>query len=147
MTLIKYRTPASPASPVDRLASELFGQSIDRFFGNDGFADHAPRVNIVERPDDFKLEVLAPGFDKKDLKVNMVNDSLTISGEHTVENQDEDERYTRREFNRSSFERSFVIPKSVKADAIQAEYMNGVLKVIIPKTEESKPQERNISIN
>lgn len=146
MTLMKYRTPATPASPVDRLASEIFGSDIARFFGHDGFRDHAPRVNIVESKDDYRVEVQAPGFDKKDLKVDMVDDTLTIRGEHTEEASNAEVRWTRREFSRSSFERSFVLPKLVQADGIKADYLNGVLRLTIPKMEEAKPKTRSISI-
>ncbi len=146
MTLMKYSAPVAPASPVDRLASEIFGSNIARFFGSDGLMDHAPRVNIVESTDDFRVDVQAPGFDKKDLKVEMVDDTLTIRGEHTEEASTEEMRWTRREFSRSNFERSFVLPKSVKAEAIKADYVNGVLRLTIPKTEEAKPKTRSISI-
>ena len=147
MTLVKYKSaPVSTASPVDRLASEIFGPNISRFFGSDGFLDHGPRVNIVESNDDFKLEMQAPGFDKKDLKIEMVDDTLTIRGEHTEDEQHEETRWNRREFSRTAFERSFVMPHSVKADAIKAEYVNGVLQVTIPKSEEAKPKTRTITI-
>ncbi len=147
MALVKYNSaPASTASPVDRLASEIFGSNISRLFGNDGFMDHGPRVNIVEGKDDFRLEMQAPGFDKKDLKLEMVDDTLTIRGEHTEEQAKEDTRWTRREFGRAAFERRFVLPQSVKVDAIKADYVNGVLQLTIPKSEEAKPKTRTISI-
>ena len=147
MTLVKYgSTPATVASPVDRLASEIFGQSIGRLFGSDGFMDHAPRVNIVETEDDFVVEMQVPGFDKKDLKVEMVDDRLTIRGEMTEENMNDETRWTRREFTRSAFERSFVLPQSANGDEIKADYANGVLHLTIPKREESKPKTRSISI-
>ena len=147
MTLVKYKSaPVSTASPVDRLASEIFGPNIARLFGSDGLMDHGPRVNIVEGPEEFRLEMQAPGFDKKDLKIEMVDDTLTIRGEHTEDEQNEETRWTRREFSRTAFERSFVMPQSVKADAIKADYVNGVLKVTIPKSEEAKPKTRTISI-
>ncbi len=148
MTLVKYKSaPVSTASPVDRLASEIFGPNIARLFGSDGLMDHGPRVNIVEGPEEFRLEMQAPGFDKKDLKIEMVDDTLTIRGEHTEDEQNEETRWTRREFSRTAFERSFVMPQSVKADAIKADYVNGVLKVTIPKSEEAKPKTRTISIH
>ncbi len=147
MTLVKYSSPVSAVSPVDRLASEIFGQTIGRIFGSDGFMDHAPRVNIQETNDEFLLEMLVPGFDKKDLKVSLEDDTLTIRGEHTVEQAEgEEPRWTRREFTMQSFERSFVLPQSVNGDAIKADYTNGVLKLAIPKKEESKPRVRAISI-
>lgn len=147
MALVKYNSaPVNTASPVDRLASEIFGSNISRLFGSDGVMDHSPRVNIVEGKDDYRLEMQAPGFDKKDLKLEMVDDTLTIRGERTEEQEKEDTRWTRREFSRSAFERSFVLPQSVKVDAIKADYVNGVLQVTIPKSEEAKPKTRTISI-
>jgi len=147
MTLVKYKSaPVSTASPVDRLASEIFGPNIARLFGSDGLMDHSPRVNIVESTEEYRLEMQAPGFDKKDLKVEMMDDTLTIRGEHTEEERKEDSRWTRREFSRTAFERSFVLPQSVKADAIKADYVNGVLQLTIPKSEEAKPKTRTISI-
>lgn len=147
MALVKYNGPVMGTSPVDRLASDIFGQSIGRFFGGDGFLDHAPRVNIVERAEEFVVEMQAPGFDKKDLHVEMLNDTLTIRGEHTEEDRtNDDERYTRREFARNEFERSFVLPNTVNGDAIKADYVNGVLRLNVPKKEESKPKKRMISI-
>jgi HSP20 family protein len=145
MTLVKYNSASRPVG-VDRLASEIFGPNISRFFGNDGFLEHSPRVNIVEGDDDFRLEMQVPGFDKKDLKIEMVDDTLTIRGEHTEEEQKDESRWTRREFSRSAFERSFVMPHSVKTDAIKADHVNGVLKLTIPKSEEAKPKTRTISI-
>src|SRR5690606_29904936 len=142
MTVMRYNSsPAIRTSPVDRLASEIFGQSIGRMLGSDGLMDHSPRVNIVENSDAYRVEILVPGFDKKDLKVEMVDDTLTIRGEHTEE-QDEGsgERFMRREFSRQAFERSFVLPNSVQADHISAEYVNGVLKLNVPKSEEAKPK-------
>jgi HSP20 family protein len=147
MTL--YRTscvPARHASPVDRLASGIFGRDIAQFFGSDDVFTRAPRVNIVERKDDFQVQVLAPGFRKEELKMDIANDVLTISGEHSNEQLSEGERYTRREFSTTSFKRSFTLPKEVKSDAIVATYENGVLNVNIPKSEESKPQTRTIEI-
>jgi HSP20 family protein len=146
MTLVKYSSPVTSASPVDRLASELFGSNITRLFGSDGFAEHSPRVNIMETPDDFRIAMQVPGFDRKDLKVDLVNDTLTIRGELTEEEDEQNVRWTRREFGRMSFERSFTVPATVKTDAIKAEVVNGVLQLTIPKSEEAKPRTRTISV-
>lgn len=144
-----YKTNCAPvrhASPVDRLASELFGRDISHFFGSDDHFTRSARVNIVERKDDFQVQVLAPGFSKEDLKLNIEGDVLTITGEHKAENLNEGERITRREFSTASFKRSFTLPKTVKADAVSATYEAGVLAVSIPKAEEAKPQTRTIEI-
>lgn len=146
MTIMKYRSPAHVTTPVDRLASEIFGSHIGRFFGNDGFTDHAPRVNIQETKESFVVDVQVPGFGKDDLKVEVHGDTLTIRGEHTTDATAENTRWTRREFSRSRFERSFVLPKTVQADAIKAGHVNGVLTLTIPKSEDSKPKTHTVSI-
>jgi HSP20 family protein len=146
MTLMKYRGPVSGLSPVDRLASEIFGSNIGRLLGTDGFLSTAPRVNITEQADQYLLEMEVPGFDKKDLKVEMVGDTLTIRGEHNESSTKEEEHYTRREFGRSSFERRFVLPQTANSEAIQADHVNGVLKLTIPKVVETKPKAKEISI-
>jgi HSP20 family protein len=148
MTLVRYTSSPANSSSVDRLASEIFGQSIGRFLGSDGFLEHAPRVNIVEGKDAYRVDVQVPGFDKKDLKIEMVNDTLTIRGEHTEESrsQENEGRFMRREFGRRAFERSFVLPERVQQDGIRAESTNGVLRITIPKSEDTKPRTRTISI-
>ncbi|MCO5275899.1 MAG: Hsp20/alpha crystallin family protein [Flavobacteriales bacterium] len=146
MALMKYRGPVDEAFPVDRLASEIFGSNIAHLLGSDGLSIHTPRVNITERTKDYRLEMEAPGFDKKDLKVDLQEDTLTIRGEHATEERKEEERYTRKEFSRASFERSFMLPNTADAAKVAADYANGVLTLTIPKREESKPKSRQISI-
>jgi len=146
MALMKFRGPVDEAFPVDRLASDTFGSNIARLLGSDTLSHHAPRVNITERAKDFRLEMEVPGFDKKDLKVDLQEDTITIRGEHAAMERQAEERYTRREFNRSSFERSFVLPATADAANVAADYTNGVLTLIIPKHEESRPSTRRISI-
>lgn len=146
MTIMKYRSPMTGYAPVDRLAREIFGPSIARSFGMDAPMDHAPRVNITETADMFNVEALVPGFSKEDLKVELNGDTLTISGTHTATETKEELRWNRREFARTGFERSFILPKTVQVDAIQASHVNGVLTLLIPKAEESKPKARAIKI-
>ncbi|SDG61672.1 Hsp20/alpha crystallin family protein [Psychroflexus sediminis] len=127
----------------------------DRLFNNDMFnRDYSetnttlPSVNIKENEDKFGVEVAVPGFDKKDFKIELNNNELTISSEKKEEHEKEEgERYTRREFSYQSFRRSFTLPNTVDGDKISAQYKNGVLYVDIPKREEAKPKPaREISI-
>lgn len=100
-----------------------------------------PSVNIKENADEFKVEVAAPGFGKDDFKLHLDNDLLTILSEKREENETQDgERFTKREFSYQSFSRSFTLPQSADAERIDASYENGILRVIIPKKEEAKPQ-------
>ena len=123
----------------------------DRFFEGDLFdwSNHnfsmtnttLPSVNIVEKADEFKVELAAPGFDKGDFKLELNHDVLTISSEKQTENESEENgHFTKREFSYQSFTRSFTLPHSVDSEHIDATYDRGILYVSIPKKEESKPK-------
>ena len=99
-----------------------------------------PAVNVKETPENFIVEMAAPGMKKEDFKVELNNNVLTISSEQKQENEEkENDRYTRKEFSYQSFQRSFQLSReAVDADNIQAKYENGVLHLTIPKREEVK---------
>ena len=102
--------------------------------GNRGFI---PSANITERDKDFLIELAAPGMSKKDFKVELENNTLSISSEKEEKREEEKEGISRKEFSYNSFCRSFRLPENSKADKIEAEYENGILKVAIPKKEVS----------
>ncbi len=123
----------------------------DRFFDNDmldwnnrHFSDTnttLPSVNIKENTDEYIVEVAAPGFEKKDFNIEVENDTLIISSEKKINNEEkEDERVTKREFSYQSFTRSFALPVLVEREKIKAKYDNGILNILIPKKEEAKPK-------
>lgn len=99
-----------------------------------------PAVNVKETPENFIVEMAAPGMKKEDFKVELNNNLLTISSEVKQESENKDnDRYTRKEFSYQSFQRSFQLSReAVDADNIQAKYENGVLHLTIPKREEVK---------
>jgi len=146
MTLVKHRPQGPLVTPFDELFNGFFGRDLSHFIGSDDMQRSSPRVNITESKESFKLDLLAPGLHKEDLKMNVENDTLTISAEKKNEALVEGERYTRREFGFSAFKRSFRLPENVTAENIKAEFTNGVLSVSIPKTEPAKPAVREISI-
>jgi HSP20 family protein len=119
----------------------------DDFFGDDFLSGifgqstgvSKPAVNIKEDKEDFKIEVAAPGLSKKDFKVDIDNDVLTISSVKKDEKEEKDgEKYMRREFSYSSFKRSFSLPETVDSDKIKAAHKDGVLEITIPKRNEAK---------
>jgi HSP20 family protein len=123
----------------------------DRFFDPD-FMDWSnrnfsttnttlPSVNIKEGSEGYEVEMAAPGFEKKDFRIELNHDLLTISSEKKVENEiKEGQQFTRREFSYQSFSRSFTLPSTADGEKIAARYENGILKVSIPKKEEAKPK-------
>lgn len=128
----------------------------DDIFGKDFLADFfdssvnktIPEVNVKESADNFKIEVAAPGLAKNDFKIEVNNNVLTISSEKEAKNEEEGEKFIRREFSYSSFQRSFSLPDSVNQDKIRANHKDGILIVEIPKRDEAKEKpKREIKIS
>jgi HSP20 family protein len=114
----------------------------DRWFDTNGGSMSqmltVPAINIVERQDHYEIAVAAPGMKKDDFNVDVEGNLLTISAESQQRKEDHNERHTRREFSYTSFSRSFTLPEGVIKDRIDASYENGLLKLMLPKTEEAK---------
>jgi HSP20 family protein len=141
MTLVK-RNPAT----FNFLIDEIFN-GFPANWGKDQVQHHyAPAVNIHETTDGYHVELNVPGRNKEDFKVSIDNNLLTIAFEQkeTVENKDY--KTLRREFGFKSFKRSFALDEKVNADAIQAKYENGILKLFLPKKEAVKVAPKEIAI-
>ncbi len=121
---------------------------IDEFF-NMGKVMNIPAVNVNENDKEFLLTVAAPGIEKKDFKVEAIEDMLTISAEKEKEEKEEKNgRFNRREYNYSSWSRSFTLPENCDASKINATYENGELRILIPKREIQETKKvKNISVN
>lgn len=98
-----------------------------------------PVVNIQENDQEYKLEMVIPGMKKEDLVINLENDNLTISSNQKEQKEESKVNYTLKEFEFSSFQRTFTLPDTVDVEHINAAYENGILDLILPKKEESKP--------
>jgi len=104
-----------------------------------GRAITVPAVNITENVNDYNISVAAPGLKKNDFHINVDGNMLTISAEkEETKEEKEEENYTRKEYNYSSFSRSFTLPQEVNREKIEASYEDGVLKLVLPKKEEVK---------
>jgi HSP20 family protein len=116
-----------------------FNSMVNDFFRDDDFFEHrfrmmkTPAINVLETDEAFKLEVAAPGMKKDDFKLEVENGYLFISAETKFEKEESEEDYTRKEFNFSTFKRSFWLPEGVKEDKIKATYKEGMLYVNLPK--------------
>ena len=112
------------------------------FFDDDFFpvlsnrTNPVPAVNIKEDDKNYVLDLAIPGIDKKDLKIDMNEDVLTISSEAKSESEESKDGYRRKEFSFSAFSRSFYIPENVNREKIEANYKDGVLSVSLPKQDE-----------
>lgn len=97
-----------------------------------------PAVNIHETADNFLIELAAPGKKKSDFHVEVDNNLISIRSETEMQKEDDSKGYSRKEFNYTSFTRTFTLPEGVDRDGITAEYKDGILHLTLPKMEEAK---------
>jgi len=127
------------------LKRSLVPSWMDDFFSKDLMSEMdlgnfmtMPAVNVSEDKDVFRIEVAAPGLDKKDIKLDVDDNVLTISAEKELSKEDKEKNFLRREFSYSSFRRSFTLPEGVDGEKIKANHKDGVLSIAIPKKEEAR---------
>ena len=102
-----------------------------------------PATNVMETEKEFKLQVLIPGWSKKEVKIEIDKNILSISGEKEAKDED----FIRKEFKTDAFERAFQLPKDINFEKISAKQENGILEISIPKDLEKKAKvQRLISI-
>lgn len=99
---------------------------------------NVPAVNITEEKEDFKVSLAVPGMKKEDFNIDMEGNMLTISCEKEENKEEKEKKFTRKEYNFSSFSRTFTLPDEVNREKIDARYENGVLMIVLPKKEEAK---------
>lgn len=137
MTLVKWHRNNEDMPVLSNFFENFLDNDVSNDYAN-SCMNKVPAANIIETKDDFKIELAVPGLSKKDFKINLEKHLLTIEVSTEVKNEENEERFTRREFSYSSFQRSFRLPNSVDPGKIDAKYSNGVLNLIIPKREEAK---------
>lgn len=92
-----------------------------------------PGVNITESKDDYIVSMAVPGMKRNDFKIDLDANKLTIAADKEERREEVDVKYRRKEYDYSSFHRSFTLPNDVKPGEIQATYDNGVLWLLVPK--------------
>lgn len=134
-------------SPSLRSMMEDFWNT-DRFFEKPFFSgEQLPAVNVRETKDNFELEVAAPGFKKEDFKIATENGLMTISAETSSEQNEEKENYTRKEFPKSAFTRTFKLPENVLEEKIKASYHNGLLVIDLKKSGKALTAKKEVKID
>lgn len=127
--------------------------NLSDFFDDDWFdvrlADRnwSPAVNVIDNKKNYEIEVAAPGLKRDDFTINIENGILTISGITEKEKEQKEKNYTRKEFSYKSFSKSFTLPENVNEEAVKAKYHDGVLKLILNKTDkEVLPSKKEVII-
>lgn len=142
MTVLRYNNSAKNNPAFNNLLSDLFPHTPSMYREQHR---NVP-VNIHETENEYLLEVVAPGWNKEDFIISLENNLLTVALDKKEAPVKETEKFIRREYKFSSFKRSFTVDDKIDADAISAQYVNGVLTLNLPKKEEVKPATKQISI-
>lgn len=129
---------------IDRVFGNFFPSSDREGSSSSQQAVWAPRTDLVETDDAYRIHLDVPGMSKEDLKINYQDNQLTVSGERKSDRTADDEEYVRVERSFGHFYRSFTLPRTVNAEDINATYDSGVLTISVPKTEEVKPRQIEI---
>ena len=115
---------------------DFFNDSFFKQVNSTTSKGNTPAVNVSEDEKGYFIEVAAPGIDRKDFRLEIENDVLTISSEHKESKKEEKQNYLRREFNYKTFKRSFQLPETIDQEQIKATHEAGVLTLSLPKIEE-----------
>ena len=133
-------------SEMNRLFNTLFDAPTGAGNGVTAARRWIPPMDLVETEDEFVLRADLPGVSEEDVKVELDDNVLTVSGERKAEHEERKEGYYRVERSSGSFSRSLTLPEGVDADAVKAAFDKGVLEIRIPKPEERKPRKVAISV-
>jgi HSP20 family protein len=123
---------------IDRLFEEPFGFLAP---STGFFEGWTPAVDIYEDKDKYTVKAELPGMKKEDIDVSLDGNTLTISGERKEEQEKKEEEGYRSERFFGRFQRSVTLPATVQANKIEAAYKDGVLTIVVPKSEEAKPKQ------
>ena len=155
MAIMKWESPRhdydgnSLTSLMPRSMRRLFEDFDRNFFNITPLAHHGtftPMVDINEDKDNLYFIAELPGLSSDDVKLTVSDGVLTIRGEKNREEEHHDRNFYRMERSYGEFVRQFTLPEDVKEDDIEADFNNGVLEIVVPKKEPSKPNEREVKI-
>ncbi|MGB7845766.1 MAG: Hsp20/alpha crystallin family protein [Candidatus Acidiferrum sp.] len=138
--------PFRSTSAVQDQINRLFNEAFDRPSDEANLTPWAPAVDIFETENALVVKADLPDVKPEELDIRVENNILTIRGERKFEKQVNENNYLRVERSYGAFSRSFSLANTVNAEAIKADYKNGVLTLSIPKREEAKPKQIKVNV-
>jgi HSP20 family protein len=148
MALVRWepmRELSSLQSEMNRLFTSFFDEPAAQG-GNGGARRWVPAMDLVEEDDHFVLRADLPGLSEDDVKIEVVDNVLTVSGERKSEHEVKRGGFYRLERAAGSFTRTLTLPEGIDAGAVTASFDKGVLEVRVPKPEERKPHRVEIAV-
>ena len=147
MTLVQYKNLKPANKSFNNLVDDFFNGWPSILRDDEGLnINQSVPVNIKETENGYLLELVAPGMQKEDFRINLDNNLLTVSVEKKAETVNNSEKSISREYKFNSFKRSFTIDEKIDAENINATYLNGVLTLNLSKKAEVKTSAKEISI-
>ena len=154
MRLMRLQQPGVEAwGPIGQLTSvrDELNRLFNSTFGESGrpsdlFGMWTPALDLYEGKDDFVVRAELPGMSKEEIEITLHDGALSISGERKAEERSEESETHRTERFFGRFQRTLELPKPVKSDEVKAAYKDGILTITLPKTEEAKPKQIEVSV-
>ncbi|WP_343521693.1 Hsp20/alpha crystallin family protein [Pedobacter sp.] len=144
MTLVNFNNRTRNTAPYfNNVFDSLFSDAITK----NKLVDKSPNVNIHEKENAYVIELAAPGLKKEDFQINLKKDTLSVWAEVKKDETQVTKDFTRKEFDYSSFARSFNLPDTADGDNITAEYKDGILSINISKKDDAKLQHKEIVVS
>ena len=146
MELVRWE-PFAGLGNVRSIFNDLFDGNFDRSWAQPTISKWYPAVDVLEGKDSYLIRAELPGMKREDIKVEVKDGILVLSGERKSEKPAEGVEYRHVERVNAKFWRSFSLPDTVKHDGIEATYKEGVLEVRVPKAEEAKPRQIEVTVH
>ena len=146
MELVRFE-PFAGFGNLRSVFNGLFDENLGRSSTQPSVSKWYPAVDVLESKDSYLIRAELPGMRNEDLKTEVNEGMLTLSGERKFEEPANGVEYHRVERAAGKFSRSFYLPQTVKHDGIKATYRDGILEVQVPKADEAKPRQIAISVN
>jgi len=130
------------SKPTPNLSDVFFGNNwMENFFSETSENNHfKPNADIIEKEKEFLITMALPGLTKKDIKLDLVENKLSVSGEYSKANHAEGDRFVSREIRTGSFHREFRLGNHIDSEKIDASFKDGLLHVTLPKSAKASPK-------
>lgn len=146
MELVRFE-PFAGFGNLGSVFNDLFDENLDRAWAQPSISKWYPAVDVLESKDAYLIRAELPGMKREDIKVEVKDGTLVLSGERKSEEPAEGVEYRHVERAAAKFWRSFSLSETAKQDGIEATYKDGILEIRVPKVEEAKPRQIEISVH
>jgi HSP20 family protein len=134
----------SPAEVVRKEFERLFDEE---FTSLDNGGNLMPQIDAYEEDDKYIVNAALPGVEKDKINIEVNENSLTLSGENSYKKEVDEKNLYRNEIRHGKFVRSFSFDKNIDADKVKANYKDGILKIDLPKKEDTRTNTRKIKVS